>query len=60
MLEPVVAAVVAWVWLEQVLNGVQLVGGALVLLGVGLVQTARSTMGDEEDERLPVPVDAPL
>ncbi len=60
MLEPVIAALVAWVWLEQVLNGVQLLGGALVLLGVGLVQTARATMGDAEDEPVPVPVDAPL
>lgn len=42
MLEPVIAAAVAWLWLEEVLNGVQLLGGALVLLGVGLVQATRS------------------
>jgi drug/metabolite transporter (DMT)-like permease len=40
MVEPAIAALVAWVWLEQVLNGVQLLGGALILVGVGLVQTA--------------------
>lgn len=42
MVEPVVAAAVAWVWLEEVLNGVQIIGGALVLLGVGLVQARPS------------------
>jgi drug/metabolite transporter (DMT)-like permease len=39
--EPVVAAVVAWIWLGQVLNGWQLVGGAAVLAGVILVQLSR-------------------
>jgi drug/metabolite transporter (DMT)-like permease len=38
MVEPVIAAAVAWLWLEEVLNGVQILGGALVLVGVGLVQ----------------------
>jgi len=42
MIEPVIAAGVAWLWLEETLNGVQLVGGALVLLGIGLVQLART------------------
>jgi drug/metabolite transporter (DMT)-like permease len=42
MIEPVIAATVAWLWLEQVLNGIQLLGGGLVLLGVGLVQSART------------------
>ena len=41
MIEPVVAAAAAWLWLDQVLDGVQLAGGALVLLGVALVQLAR-------------------
>lgn len=41
MIEPVIAAAVAWLWLDQVLNGVQVAGGVLVLLGVGLVQAAR-------------------
>jgi drug/metabolite transporter (DMT)-like permease len=38
MVEPVLAAGIAWIWLDQVLNGVQLAGGLLVLVGVGLVQ----------------------
>jgi drug/metabolite transporter (DMT)-like permease len=41
MLEPVVATVVAWVWLEQSLAPVQLAGAAVVLAGIGLAQTAR-------------------
>ena len=45
MVEPVIAAAVAWLWLEQVLNGVQLLGGALVLTGVGLVQATRTRPG---------------
>jgi drug/metabolite transporter (DMT)-like permease len=38
MVEPVVAAAVAWVWLEEVLDGVQVLGGLLVIVGVVLVQ----------------------
>jgi drug/metabolite transporter, DME family len=37
-LEPVVAAVLAWVWLGQTLNGVQLMGGTLVLIAVVSLQ----------------------
>lgn len=39
MVEPVLAAGVAWIWLDQVLNTTQLAGGLLVLVGVGLVQS---------------------
>jgi drug/metabolite transporter (DMT)-like permease len=46
MCEPVLAATVAWLWLGQALGPVQLVGGALVLLGVALVQSARSERVD--------------
>jgi drug/metabolite transporter (DMT)-like permease len=42
MCEPVLAATVAWLWLGQALGPVQVVGGVLVLLGVALVQSARS------------------
>jgi drug/metabolite transporter (DMT)-like permease len=42
MLEPVVATVVAWAWLEQSLGAGQVAGGALVLGGVALAQTARA------------------
>ena len=41
MLEPVLAAVVAFAWLGEEIGGVQLAGGALVLAGIGLAQTAR-------------------
>jgi drug/metabolite transporter (DMT)-like permease len=41
MLEPVVATVVAWAWLNESLSAVQLVGAAIVLLAIVLAQTAR-------------------
>ncbi len=41
MLEPVVAALVAYAWLAETLDAAQLVGGALVLAAIGLAQTAR-------------------
>jgi drug/metabolite transporter (DMT)-like permease len=60
MIEPVIAATVAWLWLEEVLNGVQLLGGALVLIGVGLVQVARSAPDEPEPEPPLIGVDAPI
>jgi drug/metabolite transporter (DMT)-like permease len=41
--EPVFASVVAWVWLDQRLSGWQVLGGAVVLVGIALAQTARTT-----------------
>jgi drug/metabolite transporter (DMT)-like permease len=41
MLEPVVATVVAWVWLRESLSAAQLAGAAVVLAGIALAQTAR-------------------
>jgi drug/metabolite transporter (DMT)-like permease len=41
MLEPVVGALVAWVWLGESLGGVQLAGAAVVLSAIVLAQTAR-------------------
>jgi drug/metabolite transporter (DMT)-like permease len=41
MLEPVVATVVAWAWLEETLSPVQLVGAGVVLGALFLAQTAR-------------------
>ncbi len=41
MLEPVVATIVAWGWLGESLAAVQLLGAAIVLLGIVLAQTAR-------------------
>jgi len=41
MLEPVAGALVAWLWLAESLDGVQLGGAAIVLAAIGLAQTAR-------------------
>jgi drug/metabolite transporter (DMT)-like permease len=41
MVEPVVASVVAYGWLDERLGATQLVGGAIVLCGIVLAQTAR-------------------
>lgn len=41
MIEPMLAAAVAWILLSEHLNVAQLAGGALVLVGVGLAETAR-------------------
>jgi drug/metabolite transporter (DMT)-like permease len=41
MLEPVVGALVGWLWLKESLDGVQLVGAGVVLVAVGLAQSAR-------------------
>jgi drug/metabolite transporter (DMT)-like permease len=40
-LEPVVATVVAWLWLRESFGAAQLAGGAVVLAGIVLAQTAR-------------------
>jgi drug/metabolite transporter (DMT)-like permease len=39
--EPLLAAIVGWMWLGQTLSSAQLVGGALVLGGIALAQSAR-------------------
>ena len=49
-IEPVFASVVAWLWVEQVLSGWQVLGGFVVLTGIALAQTAR---------REPVPTPLP-
>ncbi len=63
MIEPVIAAGVAWLWLDQVLSWAQVAGGALVLVGVTLVQLARP--GADADgavgrEPAPLPVEGPI
>jgi drug/metabolite transporter (DMT)-like permease len=55
--EPVLAAVVAWVWVEQVLSGWQVLGGLVVLTGIGLARTARSA---HRPAPTPVPEPAPV
>jgi drug/metabolite transporter (DMT)-like permease len=41
MFEPVAASVVAWFWLDETLAVAQLVGGAIVLVGIVLAETSR-------------------
>ena len=41
MLEVLLAALVAWAWLGEALSAAQVVGGAVVLVGVVLAQTSR-------------------
>ncbi len=41
MLEPVAGALVAWAWLGESLDGLQLAGAGVVLAAIGLAQTAR-------------------
>jgi len=45
MFEPVCASVVAWIWLDEALDPIQIVGGAIVLGGIVLAQTARQEDG---------------
>jgi drug/metabolite transporter (DMT)-like permease len=51
--EPVLASVVAWSWVEQVLSPWQLVGGAVVLAGIVLAQTARAHTSTAVPETVP-------
>jgi drug/metabolite transporter (DMT)-like permease len=41
MAEVVLAAIVAWVWLDETLSAAQLLGGGIVLVGIVLAQTSR-------------------
>jgi DME family drug/metabolite transporter len=40
-LEPVLAALAAWIWLDQALSGMQIAGGLLVIVGVVTLQAKR-------------------
>jgi drug/metabolite transporter (DMT)-like permease len=57
MVEPVVASGVAWLVLHERLDPAQLVGGALILAGVALAETAR-TAGPAAQTAVPTPVTA--
>ena len=50
MLEPVLAALAAWIWLGEELSAIQILGGLIVLAGVVLAQTARPEARDESHE----------
>jgi drug/metabolite transporter (DMT)-like permease len=42
MSEPLIAAAIAWAWLGQSLDGIQLVGVAVTIVGIAAIQTTRS------------------
>ena len=42
LLEPIFAGIFAWIWLEQSWNGIQLLGGAIILIGIYLADRAKS------------------
>ncbi len=41
MLEPVFASIVAWWWIGESLTPIQILGGVVVLIGIGMAETAR-------------------
>ncbi|HET6832986.1 MAG TPA: DMT family transporter [Acidimicrobiales bacterium] len=47
MLEPVIATVVAWAWLEQSLSPAQLLGGVVILAGVAIALRVGSGVAGE-------------
>jgi drug/metabolite transporter (DMT)-like permease len=49
MVEPVAATAVAWLTLGEALNAAQLTGGALIVIGVGLAETARIAVPEHLD-----------
>lgn len=54
MIEPVAASAAAWIVLGEAMTAVQLAGGAVVLAGVAMAETARGTRADD-DARAPLP-----
>jgi drug/metabolite transporter (DMT)-like permease len=42
MMEPVFAGIFAWMWLQQSWNGIQLIGAAVVLIGIYIADRAKS------------------
>src|SRR4051794_12106783 len=54
--EPVFASIVAWLWLEQVLTGWQVAGGVVVLTGIVLAQTARTSRAPSPLPETPAPL----
>jgi len=53
--EVLFAFLVAWIWLGETLDGVQLAGAALVFAGIVLAQSARAGKVVEADLALPAP-----
>ena len=44
MLEPVLAGALAWIWLGQSWDGIQLIGAAIVLIGIYLADRSKATV----------------
>jgi drug/metabolite transporter (DMT)-like permease len=42
MMEPVFAGIFAWMWLQQSWNAIQLIGAAIVLIGIYIADRAKS------------------
>jgi drug/metabolite transporter (DMT)-like permease len=55
-IEPVFASIVAWLWVEQVLTGWQVLGGIVVLTGIALAQTARAATPPSPLPESPLPL----
>ncbi len=49
--EPVIAGALAWVFLDEVLNAVQIAGGLVVLTGILLAETARPIQARPDETR---------
>jgi drug/metabolite transporter (DMT)-like permease len=47
MLEPVIAGVFAWIWLSQSWSAIQLLGGAIVLVGVYIADRAKASASSQ-------------
>ena len=45
MLEPVIAGIIAWIWLSQSWSAIQLAGGAIVLIGIYIADRAKNNAG---------------
>lgn len=59
MFEPVAATIVAYLWLDEALSGLQLLGGGIVLFGILLAQTAREDAAPSAHASLHVEVARP-
>jgi drug/metabolite transporter (DMT)-like permease len=59
MFEPVAATIVAYLWLEEALSGLQLMGGGFVLVAILLAQTAREDAAPSAHAPLHVEVARP-
>jgi drug/metabolite transporter (DMT)-like permease len=45
MLEPVIAGIIAWIWLSQTWGAIQLLGGVIVLVGIYIADRAKNNAG---------------